>query len=273
MFCQLSSWYVLAFSGRFCYIPHGQFSLPLKTKGYIDAIRFDILDDKECSAILVDAPTTINKINKIDQNIREIVCGQDGPNSHVINDIVGMPLFCFQSKYLKKDFVTVGIKFKIKDNVKTFYNIGAEKKWIKSALKEKEYNGVIALWVYVKKVRFIVQECEEILAKNDKSDNELVKEKTSYFKKCKICLKKCLVKSKTKSLLKCCKFVRKCQSKMGMKFKNLRKKIFDEFSDIYSLKKFQQGSNNSSRFSLNLFLWPILNILLYMKAIINNELL
>ena len=95
-----------------------------------------------------------------------------------------MPLFCFQSK---NDFVTVGIEFKMlqhnfKKEIKTFYNIGGEIDWIESALKEKEHNGVLALWKYVKKVRF-----------------------------------------------------------------------FDEE---------QSRSNNSSRFSQNLFLWPILNILL-----------
>ena len=64
-------------SDIFCY-------LPLKTKGYRSAIRFDILDEERCSAILVDTPTTI------DQNIREIVCGKSilshvGPDNHVIN--------------------------------------------------------------------------------------------------------------------------------------------------------------------------------------------
>ena len=62
-----------------------------------------------------------------------------------------MPLFCFQSK---SKFVAVGIEFKMpqhKDEVKTFYNIGAEIDWIESALKGKEHNGVMAIWIYVKK--------------------------------------------------------------------------------------------------------------------------
>ena len=41
-----------------------------------------------------------------------------------------------------------------KDEVKTFYNIGGEIDWIESALKGEEHNGVMALWKYVKKVRF-----------------------------------------------------------------------------------------------------------------------
>ena len=73
-FIFLSGTYI---SDIFCY-------LPLKTKGYGSAIRFDILDEEKCSAILVDTPTSI------DQNIRKIVCGKsilshDGPNNHVHN--------------------------------------------------------------------------------------------------------------------------------------------------------------------------------------------
>ena len=83
-----------------------------------------------------------------------------------------MPLFCFQSKKGKKDFSIDGIKFKTPqllrqygqskhskndrrhpNNVETFYNIGGEKNWIKSAVGEKEKSGVIVKWVYVKKVR------------------------------------------------------------------------------------------------------------------------
>ena len=72
-------------------------------------------------------------------------------------EIVGVPLFCFQSKY---EFVSVAIEFKMpkhnfKDKVKTFYNIGGEIDWIESALKGKVHNGVMALWKYVKKDGFL----------------------------------------------------------------------------------------------------------------------
>jgi hypothetical protein len=60
-----------------------------------------------------------------------------------------MPLFCFKSKYWKKYIVPVGIKVKMQDNVNTFYNIGAEKNWIKAVLIDSVYNGINTHWVTV----------------------------------------------------------------------------------------------------------------------------
>ena len=86
------------------------------------------------------------------------------------------------------------IKFKIpkhnfKENVETFYNVGSEKNWIKSALYEKEYNSVLAHWVDVKKPEFFDEEFEENLPENRRSNTELVTEKTTFSEKCKTVLK------------------------------------------------------------------------------------
>ena len=48
-----------------------------------------------------------------------------------------MPLFCFNDITLK-----VGIEFTMGgDDMKTFYNIGSEKKWISSAMEDIQNKG------------------------------------------------------------------------------------------------------------------------------------
>lgn len=171
----------------------------------------------------------------------------------------------------RRNFITAGIKFKIpkhnfKENVETFYNVGSEKNWIKSALNEKEYNSVLAHWVDVKKPEFLNEECDESLPENGNSDTESVtKKETTFFEKCKKVLKVCNVKLATKSetLQKCDDFVEECQAKMGRKFKNVRKMVLGVFSNLKYCPpdgKKELRSNNSSRFSQNLSLWLILNI-------------
>ena len=185
-------------------------------------------------------------------------------------------MFCFQPNMFRRNFITAGIKFKIpkhnfKENVETFYNVGSEKNWIKSALYEKEYNSVLAHWVDVKKPEFLNEECDKNLTENGNSDTESVTKEITFFEKCKKVLKVCNVKLATKSetLQKCDDFVEECQTKMGRKFKNVRKMLLDVFSNLRSRKycppvgKKELRSNNSSRFSQNLFLWLILNILLH----------
>ena len=86
----------------------------------------------------------------------------------------------------RRNFVTAGIKFKMpkhnfNENVETFYNVGSEKNWIKSALYEKEYNNVLAHWVDVKNPKILDEECKKSLPENGKSNIELVTEKTTFF--------------------------------------------------------------------------------------------
>ena len=102
----------------------------------------------------------------------EVLAFETNVNYYFSKEIIGMPLFCFQSKKREKDFSIGAIKFKTPqllreygqskhskndrrhpNNVETFYNIDGEKNWIKSALGERENDGVIVKWVYVKKVR------------------------------------------------------------------------------------------------------------------------
>ena len=175
-----------------------------------------------------------------------------------------------------RNFVTTGIKFKMpkhnfKENIEAFYNVGSEKNWIKSALYEKEYNSVLAYQVDVKKPKFSDEECNKSLTENGKSDSDFVTEKTTFFEKCKKVYKECNVKLATKSetLQKCDNFVEGCQTKMGRKFKNARKIVLEVFSNLKSRKycppidKKEIRYSNSSRFSQNVFLRPILNILLH----------
>ena len=181
-------------------------------------------------------------------------------------------MFCFQPKMFRRNFITAGIKFKIpkhnfKENVETFYNVGSEKNWIKSALYEKEYDSVLAHWVDVKKPELLNEECDKSLPENGNSDTESVTNETTFFEKCKKVLKICNVKLATKSetLQKCDNFVEECQRKMGRKFKNVRKMVLDLHSNLRSRKycPSELRSNNSSRFSQNVFLWLVLNILLH----------
>ena len=60
---------------------------------------------------------------------------------------IGMPLFCFKNKILK-----VGIEIKMKGvYVKTFYNIGSEKKWILSAMEDNQKKGIMTVCLLTKK--------------------------------------------------------------------------------------------------------------------------
>ena len=116
---------------------------------------------------------------------------------------------------------------------------------------------------------FFNEECDESLPENGNNDTESVtKKETTFFEKCKKVLKVCNVKLATKSetLQKCDDFVEECQTKMGRKFKNVRKMVLDVFSNLKYCPpdgKKELRSNNSSRFSQNLFLWLIINILLH----------
>ena len=178
-----------------------------------------------------------------------------------------MPLFCFQSTfnfpYYKKEFVPVGIKVKLQNNVNTFYNIGSEKNWIRSVVNNNIYNGINTMWV---KVRKIDDKCQKYLAGNSKREKGIKPEKVPHFQKCKRILKKCFIKLATKSetLQKCDNFVEKCQMKMGQKFENVRKIVLDEFSR-FKICFFDNGkdqrSNNSLRVSQYHFSLPTLIML------------
>ena len=162
-----------------------------------------------------------------------------------------------------------------KDEIKTFYNIGGEIDWIESALKEKEHNGVMALWRYVnRKVTFLEDVCPT-LPKHSKSDRELAK--TAHFEDCKnyfqICNVKHLLKSET--LEKCDNVEEECQKRNSNEFKRVWKRLLDEFPRKKNCPpngRQQSRSNNSSRFSQDLFLWSILNILLCLKMTTNSDL-
>ena len=60
---------------------------------------------------------------------------------YFFQNLIGMPLFCFNDITLKVGIeLTMGV-----DDMKTFYNIGSEKNWISSAMEDNQNKGTMTV--------------------------------------------------------------------------------------------------------------------------------